>query len=85
MDKILELFEKSLSEYQTSIGKKDNLVGCGEIIAQEMRKQRDQIITLGRLLADLYALKNNDLAEARPSAEAVLRLNDFRRERTSEH
>jgi hypothetical protein len=55
MDKILELFEKSLAEYQSSIGKKDNLVGCGEIIAQEMRKQREQIVTLGRLLADFYA------------------------------
>lgn len=55
MDKILELFEKSLAEYHASIGKKDNLVGTGEIIAQEMRKQREQIVTLGRLLADFYA------------------------------
>lgn len=85
MDQLLELFEKSLAEHEASIGKKDNLIGCGEIILKQFREQRDQIITLGRLLADFYALKNNGPAEARPAAEAVLRLNDYRRERTPEH
>jgi hypothetical protein len=55
MDKLLEIFEKSLAEYQAKIGKKDNLVGSGEIVLAEFRKQRDQIVTLGRLLADFYA------------------------------
>lgn len=82
MDKLLEVFEASLAEYKASVGKTDNLVGTGQIIVAEMRKQRDQIVTLGRLLADFYAAQNNGPAEARPAAEAVLRLNDFRRERT---
>ncbi|MGM4906220.1 hypothetical protein AB8B21_05915 [Tardiphaga sp. 866_E4_N2_1] len=55
MDKIIDLFEKSLAEHEASIGKKDNLVGCGEIVVKEFRRQREQIITLGRLLADFYA------------------------------
>lgn len=55
MDKIIELFEKALSEYQATIGKKDNLVGSGEILLQEFKKNRDAVVTLGQLLGDFYA------------------------------
>lgn len=54
MDKLIEIFEKSLAAYQEQVGKKDNLVGSGEIIAAEFKKQRDSIVTLGRLLAESY-------------------------------
>lgn len=57
MDELIKVSEKSLADYQATIGKKDNLVGTGEIILSEFKKQREQIITLGRLLADAYAEK----------------------------
>lgn len=60
MDNLLELFEKSLAEYQGSIGKKDNLVGCGEIIVKEFRKMRENNVTLGQLLADFYAQERQE-------------------------
>lgn len=60
MEKILELFEKALSEYHATAGKKDNLVGCGEILVLEFKKQRESIITLGQLLADFYAQERQE-------------------------
>jgi len=60
MDKIIEVFEKSLAAYQEQVGKVDNLVGTGQILVTEFKKQREQIVTLGRLLADFYA-KNPEI------------------------
>jgi hypothetical protein len=54
MDKLIEIFEKSLAAHQELVGKKDDLVGTGEIIVAEFKKQRDSIVTLGRLLAESY-------------------------------
>lgn len=80
MDQIIEGFEKALAEYAVSLGKKDNLVGFGEIVVAELKKQRQSVVTLGNLLADFYAAaENKDPAEAGSATGVVLRLNPRRR------
>jgi hypothetical protein len=81
MDKLIELFEKSLAEYQASIGKKDNLIGSGEIIIAEFKKQRDQIVTLGQLLSDFYAQARLDGTRVQNlTVSEVFNLQEFRRD-----
>jgi len=58
MDELLRIFDRALSERLDELGKKDNLVGIGEILSAEFKKQREQIIVLGKLLADSYASDN---------------------------
>lgn len=55
MDQIIEGFEKALAEYHSKLGKKDNLVGFGEIVIAQLKKQRQSVVTLGNLLSDFYA------------------------------
>lgn len=78
MDKLLEMFEKALAEYQASIDKKDTLVGTGEIIVLEFRKQRDQIVTLSRLLSDFYATCPADQKAFPASAAERAHINEAR-------
>ena len=72
MDKILELFEKALSEHQASIGKKDTLVGTGEILVKEFRKMRENNVTLGQLLADFYAIERQESRRATALTQSEL-------------
>jgi hypothetical protein len=55
MEQLIVEFEKALAAHQEQICKKDTLVGLGEILIKELRKQNSAVITLGQLLADLYA------------------------------
>lgn len=55
MDQLIAEFEKALAAHQEQICKKDTLVGLGEILVKELRKQNAAVITLGQLLADFYA------------------------------
>lgn len=52
MDKIIGEFEKALAEYKAKVGKTDTLVGCGEIIVTDLRKQREAVVVLGNCLAE---------------------------------
>lgn len=60
MDQLIAEFEKALAAHKSEIGKTDNLIGLGEILAKELRKQREATATLGTLLADFYAQARQD-------------------------
>ena len=80
MDQLIAEFEKALAAHQEQICKKDTLVGLGEILVKELRKQNTAVITLGQLLGDFYAqARENHVHAYTLSTAEVLSLSQLRK------